>query len=732
MNQGVTQETDFPWKLTGKTKYIHDLHLPGELIGGIVRSPHAHARIGRVDVSRARAMAGVHAVITGADVPQGAYGPTAFKDWNILATDRVLFVGDEVVAVAAVDAETLARALESIEVEYELLDAVLTPQAAMEPGAPVVHSETPSNRPVHISLQRGDVDVAFAAAAIVRGGQFSTNRIYQGHLEPIGVLASWTDEDGLTLWASSHIPYRARETYAAAFGLSEDQVRIIVPPIGGSFGSKYVLKAHVIAAALTIAARLPIRMIFDRYEDMISAHPRVPLTMDVRIAADANGRFVGKDVVVYGDAGARIYWSPNVMATACTRPDGLYNFENVRAEGHLCYTNQSATTCMRGFGNAEMLFAVESVIDEIALGLELDPAQVRLRNVVHQGETTIHGYQLDTCEVEASLRRVLEMSDWSRRDGLPPQRGLGLALGNHVSGYRGIDPRFEGSTAVLRLRDDGRVEVETGEIDLGQGLNTAYAGIAARVLDIDVARVEVKSGDTSRFPYGIGTLASRSTVMGGSAVQMAAEQLRDKLADFAESQPESFPSLGALAVAYRRANAGDEPTTRATYAPDTQFPDQTYYGNPSPSYPFAAHVAEVEVDQETGRVRVIGYWAVHDAGVVLNRVTAVGQVVGGIAQGVGWATMENFIVHAGEVRNPSLMDYRMPGAADMPPVEVDFVESPDPHGPFGAKSVAEVAIDPVAAAIANAIAHATGRRGYDLPLSPERVWRLLQAADLEV
>ncbi|MCL6452969.1 MAG: xanthine dehydrogenase family protein molybdopterin-binding subunit [Alicyclobacillus sp.] len=743
MGNEVTVRSDVASKLRGETRYVADIHLPGELYGGVVRSPHAHARIVKVDVEKARAIPGVQAVLTADDVPGGAYGPTQFKDWNILAKDRVLFVGDEVVAVAATSEAALRAALAAVEVTYELLPAVLQPEEALAPGAPVVHDEQPDNRPMHVQLERGDVDAAFAKAHIIRGGRYTTNRIYQGHLEPIGVLANWSEEEGLTIWAPSHIPYRARETYAAAFGLPEDKVRIVVPPIGGSFGAKYVLKAHVIAAALAMAAKQPVRMVFDRYEDMLTAHPRVPLTIDIRIAADAEGRFLGKDVVVWGDAGARVYWSPNVMATACTRPDSLYHFGAVRAEGHLCYTNHSPTTCMRGFGNAEMLFAVESVIDEIADGLGIDPVEIRLRNIVRRGEVTIHGYQLDSCELEACLRQAAELSGWARRQALPPNRGLGVALGNHVSGYRGIDSRFEGSTAVARLRDDGRVEIETGEIDLGQGMSATYAAIAARVLEISVDSVIVKSGDTARYPFGIGTLASRSTVMGGNAVKLAAEQLRQQLTVFAQGEygadveliggvvqsGGAAHSLAEVAARYRSRYAGDTLEVRASYRPETDFPGKDFYGNPSPAYPFAAHVAEVEVDPETGRVRVVGYWAVHDAGVVLNRTAAIGQVVGGVAQGIGWATMEDLVVAEGQVKNLSLLDYRMPGASDIPPVSVSFVEVPDPHGPFGAKSVGEVAIDPAPAAVANAIANAIGARGRHLPLSPERVWRLLHAEE---
>jgi CO/xanthine dehydrogenase Mo-binding subunit len=736
---GSRSPLDLQSKLEGRTRYLHDLNLPGQLVGAIFRSPYPHARIVRLDVSRAREVPGVAAVITADDVPHHPYGPTKYKDWNILAKDRVLFIGDEIAAVAAESREAAAKAIAAIEAEFEPLPGVFDPEEAMTAGAPTIHEETPNNRPMHIRLQRGDVEAAKREAAVVKGGRYRSNRIYQGHLEPVGAMASWSDEEGLTIWAPSHIPYRARETYAAGFGLPEDRVRIIVPPIGGSFGAKYVLKVHVIAAALAMAARRPVKIILDRYEDMITAHPRVPLTFDIEIGTDREGRFLYKDLAVYADAGARVYWSPNVIATACTRPDNIYHFRNVRAEGHLCYTNNSPTTCMRGFGNAEMLFAVESVIDEIALELGMDPAELRLKNIVHEGETTIHGYRLDTCKLEQCIEQVKILSGWDRRGQLPPNRGLGLAVANHVSGFRAIDPRFDGSTAVARLKADGRVEIETGEIELGQGMSLTYARIAGQTLGIPETAITVKSGDTGRYPFGIGTLASRSTVMGGNAVRKAAESLARAIAGLAAEalgreavfqegnvvcEGRTYP-LSEVSAWYRARQAGEELEVKETYVPDTELPDATYYGHPSPNYPFAAHVAEVEVDPETGRTQVIGYWAVHDSGTIIHETMAKGQVLGAVAQGIGWVTMEDLLVKDGRVLNPSMMDYRMPGVKDIPEIEVKFIEGADPNGPLGAKSIGEVALDPVPGAIANAIAHATGVRGYELPLSAERVWRAL-------
>lgn len=730
---------DLNAKLSGETRYLHDLNFPGQLVGAIYRSPYAHARIVSINVDRAREVEGVAAVITADDVPDHKYGPTKFKDWNILAKDRVLFIGDEIAAVAAETKEAAERALSLIEVEFEPLPGVFDPEESLKPEAPSLHEDVELNTPMRLVVERGDLAEGRSKAVVVKGGRYFSNRIYQGHLEPVGAIASWSDEEGITIWAPSHIPYKARETYAAGFGLPEDKVRIIVPPIGGSFGAKYVLKVHVIAAALAMATRRHVKIILDRYEDMITAHPRMPLAFDIEIGADAEGNFVYKDVTAYADAGARIYWSPNVISTVCTRPDNIYHFHSVKSVGYLCYTNNSPTTCMRGFGNAETLFAVESVIDEIALELNMDPAELRLKNIVHAGDTTLHGYRLDTCRLDECIEKVKELSGWDRRSSLPPYRGLGLAIANHVSGFRAIDPRFDGSTAVIRLKQDGEFEVETGEIELGQGMSLTYARIAAKLLGVPDNAITVKSGDTGRYPFGIGTLASRSTVMGGNAVQKAALSMERKLtaltrevlgeaAEYREGEVvfagKAYP-LSELAAWHRARHAGEELAVKETYVPDTELPDSTYYGHPSPNYPFAAHAAEVEVDPDTGRTKVVGYWAVHDSGTIIHETMAKGQVLGAIAQGIGWVTLEDLQVKEGKVLNPSMMDYRMPGAKDMPQAEVFFIQGEDPNGPLGAKSIGEVALDPVPGTIANAIAHATGKRGRALPLSAEKVWKSL-------
>jgi len=725
-------------KIRGETLYLQDVELPGQLHGAVLRSPHAHSTIRRIDVSKASEVEGVKKILTCKDVQKIPYGPTRIKDWNILADDRVLFVGDEVAAVVAATKTAALRALSAIKVEYEPLPAVFTPEEALGNAAPRIHHER-ANEAVKIVVERGDVNEALSKASVVRGGRFVLNRVYHAYMEPTNVIADWDEVTGLTLLARSHIPYMARELYASALGLPISKVRIVVPPFGGSFGHFYISKSHVIAAALAIAAHAPVKLEFDRHEDMLANYPRVPLTIDIKIGTDIQGNFVGKSTEIYADAGARVFWSPNVLAVACTRIDSLYNFHNVKAVGHLCYTNNSPTTCMRGFGMPDIAFAVESTIDELAKSLKMDPLELRRRNIVHKNETTMHGYRLDSCELEECLTRVAKMAGWERREQLPPNHGLGIGLAIHVSGFRPIEPRYEGSTAIARLNPTGEIEIETGEIDVGEGLSETYATIAANQLGIAPTSVRIKSGDTAKYPLGIGTLASRGTVLGGNAVSMAAQRLKSAINHFAKQTlgidaqlvkdgivtPTSTYSFAQIAQMYEKAHHGQSMLVEATYIPHTDMPDAKYYGNPSPAYPFAAHIAEVEVDPETGRTKVVAYWAAHDSGVIIDHISAQSQVIGGITQGIGGALLEELVLQDGRIGNPSMMDYRIPGFDDVPQIHVDFVQTPDPNGPMGAKSLAEVALDPSMAAIANAISHATGRTVRTLPATAERVWKII-------
>lgn len=744
-------QVDIDDKLTGRTSFIADLPADGTLVGVVVRSTVAHGRLRSIDLSAASRVPGVRAVVTAADLPEATFGPYV-PDWEVLARHKVRFIGDEIAAVAATTLEAALEAAALVAPDIEQLPVAFDMDAALEPGAPVLWDERPDNVASRFDIARGDVDAAFARAAHVVEGRFHTSRIYHGYLEPISVEAAAHDDGTYTLIVPTHIPHKARLTYAAGLGVDIDRIRIIVPPIGGSFGAKYEMTVPMIAAVLSRRAGAPVRIVFDREEDAAFNHPRPPFRFDHRIAVDDEGRFVAREVEVIGVAGGRTFWSPTVLATAVHRADSLYHFGTMRGHGRLVYTNDVPTTCMRGFGNAEALFGIEQLVDQLAREIDVDPVELRLRNVVRAGDTSLHGWRITSSALPECLERVDQLSSFTtrRRHPVAPvaggevRQGVGLAIGHHVSGYKTILKDFDGSSAIIRVGMDGRPVVHVGEPDLGQGLLTIVAQLVADALGVSPADVSVRGVDSDLSPAAVGTLASRATTLAGMAVLEACESLRQRLValmadewgapveevaweDGAVVGPDGIrASFAEAAERYGRRHCGLPLLGEGVYQPPTEVPDEDKYGNPSAAYPFTAHVAEVEVDPTSGQVRLTRYWAVHDSGTIINPATARSQVVGAVAQGIGWCLLEDVVLDAGVMRNANFLDYRIPGAGDMPEMFVEFVDSYEPNGPLGAKSLAEAAINPVAAAIANAVHDAVGVRCTSLPFTPEVLWGLLQ------
>jgi CO/xanthine dehydrogenase Mo-binding subunit len=712
-------------KLRGETRYLGDVTLPGMLDAVLVRSPVAHGVIRHIDTSKARRVPGVRAVITGADVRAPAFGPYV-PDWEVLAQDKVRFVGDDVVAIAATTLDAAREAAALVRLEIDELPAVFDAYEALAPGAPVIWEQRPGNVATDYDISRNDVARAMDEADHVFEASFSTSRIYHGYLEPIVTIAEYHDNGSYTMHVPTHIPLKARLVYARGLGVGVDRIRLIIPPIGGSFGAKYEMTVPLVAASLSRVAGAPVRIAYEREEDAAVNHPRPPFVFHHRIGVRDDGKFVARTTDVVGTAGARTFWSPTVLATTVHRVDALYDFGAMSGTGRLVYTNESPTTCMRGFGNAEALFGIEQMIDEIADRLHADPVDLRLRNAVQEGQTTMHGWLISSSKLPDCLDRARKLSgyDERRRQGTVKgslRRGIGLAIGHHVAGYSAIHADFDGSSAIIRLGLDGSVAVFVGEPDLGQGHKTVLAQLAADRLGLSPVDITVHGVDSALSPDSVGTLASRGTTLAGQAVLAAADDALAKLAGF-RAESGHTGTLRETVKAYADAHAGLPLLAQGVYRPPTVKPDENKYGNPSAAYPFAAHVAEVEVDTDTGQTRLVHYWAVHDSGTIINPATARSQVAGAVAQGAGWALLENVDLSGGVMRNPNFLDYRIPGAGDMPRLEVEFVDGYEPNGPMGAKSLGEVAINPVVAAIANAVHDAVGVRCTELPISPERLW----------
>ena len=729
-------------KAMGKTKFVTDLVLPGMLYGRTLRSPYPHANIKHIDTSKAKAIRGVRAVATYADTPGIKFGPRS-EDWTIFASDKARFHGDEVAAVAAIDEDTAEEALELIEVEYEALPFVTDPIEAMQPGAPLVHDDKPANIAAEFKVDVGDVDRAFDDSHIIYEDRYYLNQVYQAYMEPMATLADVDLSGRVTMWTGTQIPNMMRMTYAKALGISADNIRVIVPDYGGAFGGKMENNIHLVATILAQKAQKPVKLVNTRYDDFIAGNPRVPMYIDIKLGATKDGVLTGKEVKVIGTAGARLVYSMVIVATACYRVDSLYRFQNVRSKGYTVYTNTVPTACFRGFGNSQMTFVLESALDMIADQLNMDPAELRLKNGIGPNETSIHGWKINSSGLKDCVIQATEKADWQKkRKQREPLRGIGISCCNHVSGNRPFAREFDGGAGIVRIGRDGRVTVYHGESDMGQGQKTTFAQIAAERLGVPLAMVHVEDVDTDISPFGLGSFATRGTLMGGNGVLAAAKdafrQLAEIAADlfearlediecrrgefFVSGSPEKSISFQKVAAEATFARHGAPVVGTGFYKPPTVLPDpETKYGNISPAYPFACQIAEVQVDPDTGHVTVIDFVAAHDVGRAINPMATEGQIRGGVTQGLGWTLMENMAYEDGRLINPDFVDYIVPSALDVPEIKPILVEPIEPNGPYGAKGIGEPALNPTMAAITNAIYDATGIRIKALPVSPEKI-----------
>ncbi|GHJ41714.1 xanthine dehydrogenase family protein molybdopterin-binding subunit [Streptomyces sp. TS71-3] len=732
-------------KVTGRAVYAGDSRLPRMLYGAVVRSPHAAARIVSVDTSRAERLPGVHAVITGGDtaaVKWGAFRPDLYP----LAIGRVRYVGDEVAAVAALDLETARRAAELIEVEYEVLPAVLSLDEALAEGAPLVHDDAPGNVAHEFGFDRGGADAWFDRSDVVVEGTWQSARQWHGSIETIGCTAEWT-RDRVSLWVNTQTPFLARQRYATALGLPLRAVRVVQTEIGGGFGGKSGDdNTSVICAILARKAGRPVQLVNTREEEFLASRPRIPMRYTVRLGFTADGLVTAKDIEVIADNGAYTGKAQAVLGAATVRHDALFNYRAVRARSRLVYTNLEPTGAFRGFGNPSADWAVGQAWDLAAEKLGIDVPDLFLLNAVETGSVSPHNHKISSCELKQCISRAAGAIGWkAKRAERKPGRGLAMGVSVHVSGRRSFGD-YDGSSAIVRLAEDGRATVIVGEGEIGTGARTTLAQIAAAELGLPVADVSVTRPDTDLTTHALGALASRVTYVAGNAVKQAAEQACTGLLEAASRQldrpaaqlwvedgvvhgpagsngegPVSAP-VGAVVRAELYRPGGEPIVGVGSFDNPSEFPDQSRYGNESGAYNFVAEAAEVEVDEATGAVRVLELAAVVDCGTVLNPPLAEGQVEGAIAQGLGMAVTERFDWQQGAPTRPNFSDYKLPTAGVMPKLHIEFADSYEPTGPFGAKGVGEIALDPVPSIIASAVADAVGVRVHELPITAEKIY----------
>ena len=737
---------DAPQKVTGQIAYADDLRMSGLLEGAILRSPHPHARILSIDVSAAERLPGVRAVIHAGNVEQRRFG---YGDDNLpLKGDKVRFIGDE---VAAVDEETARRALELIRVDYEVLPAVFDPFEALEDASPSIHDELPGvvgNVAMRWDFDDGDVDAAAARAAAIVEGMYSAPQAAPAPIETHVVIASFSPSGHLTVWSPVHMVFMYRKALADCLGLDWQNITVIQPPVGGSFGGKIDIDSHdFIAVMLARHARRPVRLAMTREEEFIGTRTRQPIHFRLRTGADAEGNLLFRDAEVVSDNGAYNAWGSHAMLVAMSTITSMYRVPNSRIRCAVVYTNKNYGGSVRGFGNPQATFAVEQQMEELADALGMDPMDLRLKNANQSGDVTPQGMKITSCGLSECLRIVREQSGWDQRRGTmrDRHRGLGAAAFIHVGGGARIYGS-DGCGAIVKVDDSGQVTLISGSSELGQGSETALAMIVAEEMGVPIGSVQVVNSNTDIKPWDVGVHASRTTFVAGNAARLAAAAARDKL--LATAAELLGVSPGELRIRNGMVEVAAEPDRRidfaravrrrllreegtvvmatAFYDPPTEHQDKEYRGNISAAYGFGAHVAEVEVDPGTGMVRLLNLWTAHDVGRAINPMSCEGQIEGGSAMGAGLALSEELVMFDGQIAAPNFHDYGMPTAVDVPRIVVNLVETVDPLGPFGAKGVGEAGIIPPPAAIANAIADATGIRPRAYPMRP---WKVKQWID---
>ncbi|WP_315790707.1 molybdopterin-dependent oxidoreductase [Fischerella sp. JS2] len=691
----------------GKASYTADFVPPGLLHLKVLRSPHPHARIRKINTAAAKTLSGVVAVFTHTDVPRIPYTTAGHAEPvpdpldHYLLDHKVRFVGDRIAVVVAESVAIAEQACDLIEVDYEILPHVIDPVSAMNGGI-VIHDEPESsqipdrdrNIAGQIFLESGDVEQGFAEADFILENTYNLPAVQHVHLEP-HITITWLEADGtLVVRSSTQVPFHCQRLLSQIFNFPLDKIRVYKAQIGGGFGNKQEILSEDICAFATFLTGKPVQWEFTRKEEFTATNSRHAMTIRIKSGVKKDGTFVAQEMEVIANTGAYGNHGQTVVFLSGYIPLGLYRCPNKRFRGFAVYTNTMPAGAFRGYGVTQGTFAMESQVDEIAEKLKIDPVELRQKNIICPGDVInlgrssadhfnlIGSYAVDECfaKVVQSLGYIpgtRPIVNGSRR------RGVGFAVSMQGSGLSKIHV----ASVKLSLLADGKYELRTGAVDVGTGSDTTLRQIAAQVLGVGVSEISIISGDTKETPFDAGSYASATLYISGQAVKLAAERLR---------------------------SGQQERSVQVSYAADES------------TLTFAVQGAEVEVDVETGKIEVLRCVQAIDLGKAINPRICEGQATGGIAMGIGYALMEELLFdQEGRIVNPTLRDYRIPTAADVPPMEIFLIEKADPYGPFGAKGVGEITTNCTAAAIANAVAHATGVRLRQLPMLPERVWQAI-------
>ena len=745
---------DGPDLVTGKPVYTADWSPPGLLHLKVLRSPHPHALIRNIDTTKARALEGVEAIFTHEDVTRRAYStaghgaPVPDPLDHYLLDNKVRFVGDRVAAVVADSKATAAIACELIKVDYEILPHVIDPSEAIR-GEIVIHDE-PESSQIHdashniagaIILDKGDLAAGFAEADLIVENTYKLPAVQHVHLEPHASI-SWFDKEGLLVVRSStQVPFHCRRLLSELFDLPEEKIRVYKPQLGGGFGNKQEILTEDLCVLATLKTGKPVQWQFTREEEFTATNSRHAMEISLKTGVKHDGTLVAQEMQALSNTGAYGNHGETVTFLTGCFPLGLYRCANQSYRGTVAYTNTMPAGAFRGYGATQGTFAMESQLDEIASKLNIDPIKLRQHNLITPEDEILIGreehfhiigsYALDECiekVTEALGYKPIDESQEQADPNNPIKRGVGFAATMQASGLAKIHL----ASVQLSLLPDGQYELRTGSVDVGTGSDTTLRQVAAQILGTTVENIKVLSADTLNTPFDAGSYASATMFITGQAVNLAAQKLRSHLFETAAHQLETSPEnlkidtdklysptqeITLQQLAHNAAKQGERLTVELSHTSDRA------------SLTFAFLGAEVEVDTETGRIKVLRCVEAIDVGRAINPRICRGQATGGIAMGIGYAIAEELRFDSqGKILNPSLRTYRIPAATDMPAMEVFLIEKADPYGPFGAKGIGEIGTNCAAPAIANAVAQATGVRLRQLPMIPERVWQAMKEA----
>ena len=731
-------------KVTGRASFGADYRLPGMLVGRIVRSPHAHAKIRAIDTTKAMALPGVKAVVTSADFPE--IGPKergagevqiSLRDLsrNVMARDKALYDGHAVAAVAATTTAIAAQAAALIEVDYEVLTPVMTASAAVAPDAPVLHDDiftkgvdpkpdTPSNVAQRFEFSLGELDTGFADADVIVEQDYSTQTVHQGYIETHACVANTTEDGKSTVWCSSQGQFMVRNYSAALCGMEISQIRVIPAEIGGGFGGKTTVYVEPVAIMLSRKAGKPVKIVMNREEVFRATGPTSGGLAHARIGAKRDGTITAAELTLKYEAGA---FAGSPVQLGCMTAYAPYDIKNVKTVGYDVLVNRPKVAAYRAPGAPVAAFAVESALDELAAKLAIDPLALREKNAAREGTQAAYGPKFQRIGYVETLEAAQNHAHYAQ--ALGPNQGRGVASGFwfNIGGE---------SSAAVHINEDGTVEVVTANPDIG-GSRASMAIMAAEVLGVDVERVKPLVTDTSSSAYSMLTGGSRVTFAVGKAVCEAADkvvaELCQRAAKIWDVDVEDVSWQLGVAINTKSAD-GSELTLAdiANAAAKTGGPISASASiNATGAGPgFGTHICDVEVDRETGRVTILRYTAIQDVGTAIHPSYVEGQLQGGAVQGIGWALNEEYVYDdQGRLQNGGFLDYRVPVASDLPMIDTVLVEVPNPGHRFGVRGVGEVPIIPPLAAVANAVAAATGVRMTDLPISPPKLLAAIDTAE---